>query len=162
MAWIGKSAWFPLMLGGTWKSGLTPLRFWPGGEAANPDALHPGKARESSAGESLLSPSDFPRLSWARSPQTFRNPSATAGTCILCSLKQLRLNGSRDEPPMTACGGNIIGGEISRNKQCPLCGLALIEAADRSPLAQSLRPRRPQCSLYVNQLSYVKALEVSD
>jgi hypothetical protein len=25
----------------------------------------------------------------------------------------------QDEPPMTACGGNIIGGEISRNKQCP-------------------------------------------
>ena len=22
-----------------------------------------------------------------------------------------------DEPPMTACGGNFIGGEISRNKQ---------------------------------------------
>ena len=46
MAWIGKSAWFPLMLGGTWKFGLTPLRFWPGGEAANPDASHPVKARE--------------------------------------------------------------------------------------------------------------------
>ena len=25
-----------------------------------------------------------------------------------------------DEPPMTACGGNFIGGEISRNKQSPL------------------------------------------
>ena len=24
-----------------------------------------------------------------------------------------------DEPPMTACGGNFIGGEISRNEQCP-------------------------------------------
>ena len=35
-----------------------------------------------------------------------------------------------DEPPMTACGGNLIGGEISRNKQCPLCGLAPIEAAE--------------------------------
>ena len=29
-------------------------------------------------------------------------------------------SGSRDEPPMTACGGNFIGGEISRNKQSPL------------------------------------------
>ena len=46
MALIGKSAWFPLMLGETWKSDLTPLCFWPGGEAANPDALHLGKARE--------------------------------------------------------------------------------------------------------------------
>ena len=26
---------------------------------------------------------------------------------------------SRDEPPITACGGNFIGGEISRNEQCP-------------------------------------------
>ena len=26
---------------------------------------------------------------------------------------------SGDEPPMTACGGNFIGGEISRNKQSP-------------------------------------------
>ncbi len=35
-----------------------------------------------------------------------------------------------DEPPMTASGGNLIGGEISRNEQCPLCGLATIEAAE--------------------------------
>ena len=26
---------------------------------------------------------------------------------------------SGDEPPMIACGGNFIGGEIRRNKQCP-------------------------------------------
>ena len=37
-----------------------------------------------------------------------------------------------DEPPMTACGGNFIGGEIRRNEQCPLCGLATIEPAERS------------------------------
>ena len=36
-----------------------------------------------------------------------------------------------DEPPMTACGGNFIGGEIRRNEQCPLCGLATIEPAER-------------------------------
>ena len=24
-----------------------------------------------------------------------------------------------DEPPMTACGGNFIGGETGRNEQCP-------------------------------------------
>ena len=35
-----------------------------------------------------------------------------------------------DEPSMTACGGNIIDGEISRNKQSPLCGVAPIEAAE--------------------------------
>ncbi len=30
---------------------------------------------------------------------------------------------------MTACGGNYIGGEIIRNEQCPLCGLATFEDA---------------------------------
>ena len=76
-----------------------PLCFWPGGEAANPDALHPGKARESSVGESSLSPSDVPGLSWARSPQTFRNPSAAGGTCLLLSttlFRQLRVQGPQD------------------------------------------------------------------
>jgi hypothetical protein len=34
------------MLGETRKMDLVPLCFWPGGEAANPDALHPGKAKE--------------------------------------------------------------------------------------------------------------------
>ena len=34
---------------------------------------------------------------------------------------------------MTACGGNLIGGEIKRNEQCPLCGLATIELAELGP-----------------------------
>ncbi len=38
--------WFPLELEGTRKIDLVLLCFWPGGEAANPDAKHPGKARE--------------------------------------------------------------------------------------------------------------------
>ena len=46
VAWLGRSDWFPLLHGGTWKLGFVPLCFWPGGEAANPDALHPGKAKE--------------------------------------------------------------------------------------------------------------------
>ena len=41
-------------------SDLTALCFWPGGEAANPDALHPGKAREQSPGKSSLFPGIFP------------------------------------------------------------------------------------------------------
>ena len=75
------------------------------------------KAHQTSLGEktSLLGLS-FSRFTlafpWARSPQTFRSPSVTAGTNIFRPLKQLRLNGSRG----------------------------------RSPLAQSLRPRRPQRS----------------
>ena len=74
-------SWFPHKREGTRKPGMAAFGFWPGGEAANPDALHPGKAWEQSAGESLLSPSDFPWLSWARSPQTFRSPSAAGGRC---------------------------------------------------------------------------------
>ena len=66
---------------------------------ANPDAKHPGKARESSVGESLLSPSDVPGLSWARSPQTFRSPSAAGGFCMLIPamfIRQLRVQGPQD------------------------------------------------------------------
>ena len=42
------------------------------------------------------------------------------------------IGGERDEPPMTACGGNLIGGEISRNEQSLLWRVATIEAADRT------------------------------
>ena len=35
------------------------------------------------------------------------------------SLKTFMAFLEGDEPPMTACGGNLIGGEISRNEQCP-------------------------------------------
>ena len=38
---------------------------------------------------------------------------------------------TRDEPPMTACGGILIGGEFSRNEQSLLWRVATIEAADR-------------------------------
>ncbi len=98
-ACLDKPTWFPLLCGGTRKPGFVPWCFWPGGEAANPDALHPGKARESSVGESLLSPTDFPRLSWARSPQTFRTPSAAGGACLLIPtmfIRQLRVQGPQD------------------------------------------------------------------
>ena len=45
-----------------------------------------------------------------------------------------------DEPPMTACGGNFIGGEIRRNEQCPLCGLATIEPAERVAIPDAKHP----------------------
>ena len=44
--------------------------------------------------------------------------------------RSIRYCGSRDEPPIPASGGNRIGGEISRNEQSPLWGVATIEAAD--------------------------------
>ena len=86
------------MRGGTRKSGLVPLCFWPGGEAANPDASHPGKVRGKSFGESLLSPGDFPLLSWARSPLTFVNPSAVGGGCRFpptAQYRQVRVQGTQ-------------------------------------------------------------------
>ena len=52
---------------------------------ASPDALHPGKARESSEMENSFSFSDVPGLSWARSLQTFRHPNAAGGACLLTS-----------------------------------------------------------------------------
>ena len=48
----------------------------------------------------FFSPSDFPGLSWARSPLTFRNPGAAGGACLLIPatlFRQLRVQG--DHPP---------------------------------------------------------------
>ena len=42
----------------------------------------------------------------------------------------IRYCGSRDEPPIPASGRNRIGGEIKRNEQSPLWGVATIELAD--------------------------------
>ena len=39
---------------------LVPLCFWPGGEAASPDALHPGKAWENPEGKVYFPPRIFP------------------------------------------------------------------------------------------------------
>jgi hypothetical protein len=41
---------------------------------------------------------------------------------------------------MTASGGNLIGGEIRRNEQCPLCGLATIEPAERAANPDAKHP----------------------
>lgn len=43
-----------------------------------------------------------------------------------------------DEPPMTASGRNIIGGEINRNKQYPQCGFAPIEVAETPTVCGAL------------------------
>ncbi|MDO5327154.1 MAG: hypothetical protein Q4G00_10600, partial [Clostridia bacterium] len=42
----------------------------------------------------------------------------------------IRYCGSRDEPPIPASGRNRIDGEIKRNEQSPLWGVATIELAD--------------------------------
>ena len=47
-------------------------------------------------------------------------------------------------PPRTASGGNLVGGNLTRNKQAPQCGAAPIESAELSPgppgLVSVLRP----------------------
>ena len=57
-----------------------------------------------------------------------------------------------DEPPMTACGGNFIGGEIRRNEQCPLCGLATIEPAERDAIPDAKHPGKA-CKKYPGKSS---------
>jgi hypothetical protein len=66
-------------------------------KAAIPDAKHPWKA------------------------PNYRILGATGGVCseyLYKLFRQVRVQGiipcRGDEPPMTACGGNFIGGEISR------------------------------------------------
>ena len=54
----------------------------------------------------------------------------------------------RDEPPMTACGGNFIGGEISRNEQCPHeADLRQLRFPQKSFtfISSIPGPRRPSC-----------------
>ncbi len=57
--------------------------------AANPDAKHPGKARENPRRKARF-PLGFSRLSWARSHHTFVNPSAAGGACSIYPYKPLR------------------------------------------------------------------------
>ena len=58
---------------------------------------------------------------------------------------------------MTACGGNLIDGEISRNEQSPLCGVATIEAAAKQRYvdqneAQPGRKRRPKIQWFRREI----------
>ncbi len=71
---------------------------------ANPDALHPGKAGEQSAGESLLSPSDFPGLSWARSPKLSVTPAQHAEHLGLLQSCSIARSGSRASGPGAGLG----------------------------------------------------------
>ena len=50
-------------------------------------------------------PSDVPGLSWARSPQTFRHPSAAGGACFLSPASSIAYWDARDEIPCRRSGG---------------------------------------------------------
>ena len=56
----------------------------------------------------------------------------------------IRNYGSRDEPPMTACGGNFIGGEIKRNEHCPLVASSVARLRARNSLIAARNPRFPK------------------
>ena len=112
-------SWFPLLLGGTRIFQLAVLCFWPGVPRTPPRMRSiRGKPGNNPQGKRAF-PADFPGLSWARNPQTFVTPARQADVVGLSQRRNFARYGSRDEPSMTACGGNLIGGEISRNKQCP-------------------------------------------
>ena len=112
-------SWFPLMLGGTRMFRLAALCFWPG-VLRTPTRMRSirGKPGNNPQGKRAF-PSDFSRLSWARNPHAFVTPARQADFVDSSQRRNFTSYGSRDEPSMTACGGNLIDGEISRNKQCP-------------------------------------------
>ena len=113
------SSWFPLSLGGMRMFCLAALCFWPG-VLRTPTRMRSirGKPGNNPLGK-LAFPSDFPGLSWARNLHAFVTPARQANVVGYSQRRNFASYGFRDEPPMTACGGNLIGGEISRNKQCP-------------------------------------------
>ena len=96
---------------------LVPLCFWPGGEAANPDALHPGKAWEQSQGKSSLFPWDFPGFLGPEALKLFVAPAHQAELVRLSQLRYFARCGSRDEARTAASGGCSVRAEISRNEQ---------------------------------------------
>ena len=88
-------------------------------------------------GEGGFSPARFRLFSLCPKACYISSPAQYAELLGLYPPSSFARSGSRDEPPMTACGGNFIGGEISRNKQSPLWGVAPIEAADNRPWRRS-------------------------
>ena len=101
---------------GCFASGLAAFSRRTGAQSA------PGKGKGMPQGKARFPLGHSLAFSCARKPQTFRSPRLTGGGCLFSPASDFASYGSRDEPPMTACGGNFIGGEISRNKQSPLWG----------------------------------------
>ena len=84
---------------------LVPLCFWPGGEAANPDALHPGKAWEQSPGKSELFPWDFPGFLGPEALKLFVTPARQAELVCLSQLRYFASCGSRGIIPLAQVWG---------------------------------------------------------
>ena len=50
-----------------------------------------------------------------------------------CGYSDLKCSGSTPgEPPTTAGGRSLVGGEVNRNERSPQCGVATIEVAGRA------------------------------
>ena len=79
----------------------------------------PGKGTGESLGKASFPPGIIPSLFLCPEASNFSQPRLTGGGCLFSPASNFANYGSRDEPPMTACGGYFIGGEINRNEQCP-------------------------------------------
>ena len=104
---------------------LVPLCFWPGGEAANPDALHPGKAWEQSPGKSELFPWDFPGFLGPEALKLFVTPARQAELVFLFQQRKIAYCGSRAVTALAQVWGRaapsvpfapIVGSEL----KCPI------------------------------------------
>jgi len=82
-----KKAWFPQKRGETRKIGLVSWCFWPGGEAANPDALHPGKAREHPQGKVYFPLRMFPGFLGPEALKLFVIPARQAELVCFSHLR---------------------------------------------------------------------------
>ena len=85
-----------------------------------------GKPGNNPQGKVYFPPRIFPGFLGPEALKLSVTPARQAELVFLFQQRKIAYCGSRavtalaqDEPPMTACGGNLIGGEISRNKQCP-------------------------------------------
>ena len=78
------------------------------------ESNHSGSAAFSGRARSTVA------ASLAVSPKQQREYGFLALSCNIrkCGSREI-ISLVGDEPPMTACGGNLIGGEFRRNKQCP-------------------------------------------
>ena len=90
----------------TRKFDLVPWCFWPGGKAANPDALHPGKAKESSEGESSLSPRMFPGFLGPEALKLFVTPARQAEFVDISNNVISPIAGPGWSPPWLGSGAN--------------------------------------------------------
>ena len=83
------------MLGEPRKFDLVPWCFWPGGEAANPDALHPGKAWENPRGKFTFPYGLFPGFLGPEALKLSVTPARQAELVCLSQLCYFASCGSR-------------------------------------------------------------------